>query len=277
MPAGAEHISWFSDEGKTNVDSDGSAMDAGFHFELGVFRDGFIPTASNMAEWRSYWKDADSTTYNSTSHRFSGSLMVYDNDAPFSSGAKAWVFGFRDTATGSEWILFRKNTWLWPVSNPMSPPTIEWNAKDANEVVLGTVNAGGSPFLMRSAAVQTYAQWQTQYLTGETMAGANDDPDHDGTPNLLEFVFGTPPRSSGAPTATPVALAGGHLQITISRRSDRLATVVAEVSNDLTHWDSGASYTQTITDVPTSLVVGDLTGLDAVHPKRFIRLKASLP
>jgi hypothetical protein len=277
MPAVAEPISWFSDAGKTNVESGGAAMAAGFQFELGVFRNGFIPALSNMADWRSNWEVADSTTYHPATQRFAGSMMVDDNDPPFINGAKAWIFGFRDTATASEWVLFRNPGWLWPRSNPMNPPVIEWNAKDATEVVVGSVNTTGSPFLMKSAEVQSYSQWQAHHLAGEPLSGAGDDPDHDGTPNLMEFVFGTPPLSAGEPTAMPVELVSGHLQITVPRRVDRLARVVVEVSDNLANWQSGDSHTQTISDGPVSLVVRDLTALDAAHPKRFVRLKVSLP
>jgi hypothetical protein len=276
-PASAEQISWFSDIGKTNLDSGGVAMNSAFQFELGAFGGGFVPTAANTTQWRSHWVAADSATYNPTNQRFSGGFLLGSNAAPFTVGAKAWVFGFRDTPTGSEWILFRKTTWTWPASNPMSPPTIEWNARDANEVVLGAINAIGAPFLMKSAALQTYAQWQAAYLTAEPLNGPNDDPDHDGSPNLLEFVFGTPPKTAGAPTATPVSLVGGYLQITIPRLIGHPAGLTVEVSDNLVNWQSGSTYTQTVSDIPASLVVRDLTPLDTAHPKRFIRLRAGLP
>ena len=94
---------------------------------------------------------------------------------------------------------------------------------------------------------------------------------------MLEYVFGTPPESAGAPTATPVAVVGGHLQITIPRRIDHPATLIVEVSDDLTSWHSGPAYTAVVSDGLAALVVRDLTPMDADHPRRFMRLKAAVP
>ena len=273
----AETIAWFSDAGKTNLDGAGVPMDGAFHFELGVFSSGFVPTASNVGQWAAHWVVADSETYNVANKRFSGQFVVTHNNSPFTVGAKAWIFGYRNTPTGSETLLFRGSGWTWPAPDPMNPVATEWNAAAANEVVLGSINAGGAPFLMRSASAQTFAQWRAEHLTAEPLDEPGDDPDHDGASNLLEFVFGTPPETAGAPTATPVALVGGHLQITIPRRSDHPAVLTVEVSSDLSDWHSGAGHTQTVGDGPAALVVRDLTPLDSAHPKRFIRLRAGLP
>jgi hypothetical protein len=277
MPLTAETIYWQSDAEKTNLDSAGVVMDAGFQFELGVFTGGFSPTAGNTSDWQAHWQAADSTGYNVTNKRFSASFAVTGNTAPFTVGAAAWIFGRRETSTGSDWILFRKATWLWPAPNPMNPFGVEWNAKNADIVVLGSVNASESPYLMKSAGFQTFAQWQTEHLTGELLDAPNDDPDQDGTPNILEFVFGTPPKSAGAPVLTPVVLVGGHLQITIPRRLDHPANLTVEVSGDLANWSSGPFSTGIVSDDVSALVVRDLTALDAAHPRRFIRLRAVLP
>jgi hypothetical protein len=270
----AEIISWFSDAHKTNLDAAGASMDAGFQFELGVFSDSFVPTSLNVSQWSSHWVVADSTTYNAATHRFSGQFMVRDNTGPFVLGTQAWILGYRITPTGTDRILFRNTGWTWPSPNPLDPLATEWNATAADVVVMGNVNSSGSPFLMKSVVQQTFAQWQTEHLTGEPLNGPGDDPDKDGSSNLLEFVFGTPPKSAGAPTATPVTLAGGHVQITIPRRIDRLALFTVEVSENLSNWQSGPSFTETIDDGPSALIVRDLTLFDPAHPQRFMRLKA---
>ena len=118
-------------------------------------------------------------------------------------------------------------------------------------------------------------------MAGEPLNAPTDDPDHDGTPNLLEFIFGTPPRLAGAPTATPVeivtVLGQRYLQITIPRLSDRVATLNVQVSSDLTNWDAGPAFTVEVSNTPAAWVVRDLIPLDAAHPRRFMRLKAGLP
>jgi len=126
----------------------------------------------------------------------------------------------------------------------------------------------------------TWEQWQLTELAGEALNGPNDDPDHDGTPNLLEYVFGTSPLQAGAPTATPVeivTLAGQRfLQITIPRRIDHPAALTVEVSSDLTTWDAGPMFTEVVSDTPAALVVRDLTPLGTGTPQRFMRLQAEL-
>ena len=280
----AEVISWSSAADKTNLDGTsgtGVAMDAGFHFELGVFSGGFVPTNQNVNQWSSHWVVADSTTYNVTTQRFSDQVEVANNNAPFAEGAKAWIFGYRIKPTGTDRILFRGVGWTWPAPDPMNPIATEWNAKDADIVVIGSINPSGSPFLMKAAREQTFAQWQTEHLTGEPLNGSGEDPDKDGTSNLLEFVFGTPPKQAGPPPATPLTLAeiGGQkfLQITIPRRIDHPAILTVEVSSDLTTWQSGNTHTEVVSDTVTSLVVRDKTPFLAPVNSRFIRLRAAIP
>lgn len=270
----AEVISWFSDGNKINLTAAGAPMDAGFQFELGVFSGGFVPTPLNVSEWPAHWVAADSTSYNATTHRFAGQWTVTNNISPFLIGAAAWIFGHRTTPTGTDRILLRNTQWIWPAPDPLNPIPTEWNAATANQVVLGNVVSGGSPFLMKAARGQTFTQWQTELLTGEPLAGPGDDPDGDGSSNLLEYVFGTPPKSAGPPTATPVTLAGGHVQIIIPRRPDRPARLTVEVSGNLSDWQSGPTVTQVVDDGAAALIVRDLVPVDPVHPRRFMRLKA---
>ncbi len=134
--------------------------------------------------------------------------------------------------------------------------------------------SSGSPFLMKSARSQTFTQWQVEQLTGEPLDGPGDDPDGDGSSNLLEFVFGTPPKSAGPATVTPVALVAGHAQITIPRRPDRPARLTVEVSGNLSDWQSGPAATQLVDDEVAAMIVRDLVPIDPVHPRRFMRIKA---
>jgi hypothetical protein len=106
----------------------------------------------------------------------------------------------------------------------------------------------------------------------------NDDPDNDGTPNLLEFAFGTSPTAANAPVATPVVLdENGHPVITIPRRLDHLANYLVEVSGNLVDWQSGPAHTEILQNDAAALRVRDLTPLSPSNPKRFIRFRASLP
>lgn len=273
----AETISWFSNANQTNLDHDDLVMDAGFHFELGVFSASFEPTNRNIAKWSTYWTPADSTVYNAATKRFADQFQVTNNNSPFLVGTKAWIYGFRVTPTGTDMLLFRSTAWTWPAPNLMNPFALEWKISAVNEVVLGSVNTGGSPFLMKSAAVQFFGQWQTEFLTGEPLNGPADDPDEDGTSNLLEFVFGSPPEVAGLPPAVTLTLSAGYSQISIPRRIDRPADLTVEVSGNLTDWQSGPAVTETVVDGAEAWIVRDLTPVGPAHPTRFMRLKVVTP
>ena len=139
------------------------------------------------------------------------------------------------------------------------------------------------PWLVSESSTTTtpWSQWQATEFAGEPLNGPLDDPDHDGTPNLLEFAFGTPPRAVGAPTATPVEIVTitgqRFLQMTIPRRNDHPATLNVMVSSDLINWDAGPAFTVEVSNTPAALVVRDLTPLSPGVPQRFMRLKAELP
>lgn len=283
MAFGQVTIIWNSEANAVNLTSAGQPMDGEFRFELGVFGDGFVPTAGNVADWAAHWTAAQRMPYDASSKRYSGTHDPPDNDVPFTVDTPAYVWGFRGDGVSNEWILFRAESWTWPDVSSI-PYFEEWYAKDAT-AILGEIDTSGSPpFPMISAAVgnaappaTTWQQWQTEHLPGEPLDGPNDDPDHDGTPNLLEFVFGTSPTSANPPTATPVSLVSGHLEITIPRRIDRPADLTVEVSGDLADWDSGPAHTVVVAETPAALVVRDLTPFDAAHPRRFLRLRAALP
>jgi hypothetical protein len=287
IPAAAEAIYWFSDADGTNLDSGGALMDARFRFEIGVFADAFVPSAANMNQWARHWRPAARTPYNAVSKRFSDVFTVTENPAPFTVGAAAYIWGFRGDAVSGEWILFRHPDWEWPEPNAINPLPPEWNAANATPI-LGGINASGSPFLMQSAAVTnaappdtTWAQWRAEFLTGESLDRPGDDPDKDGVSNLIEFVFGTPPKQAGPPPVTPVGLAetGGEkfLQIAIPRRIDHPATLVVEVSGDLIDWHAGDAHTMVVSDTVDTLLVRDKTPFAPPVTKRFMRLRASLP
>jgi len=271
-------VDWNSDALQTNLTSAGDLLDGGFNLELGVFAGSFVPTPGNIAQWAANWHPACRTIYDASNKRYADVFTPVNNNTPFTIGKAGYVWGFRGDAVSSEWILFRASSWTWPSASSFPPSLTYWYAKDAT-AVLGTIIASGSPFLMQTAAVSnvappttTWSQWQAETLAGDP----NSDPDRDGVPNLLEYVFGTPPKSAGAPVATPVEVVDGHLQITIPRRIDHPATLIVEVSDDLASWHSGPAYTAVVSDGLTALVVRDLTTVDVTHPKRFMRLRTEL-
>jgi len=282
-PLVAETVTWFSDPGGLNRDGAGGLMDSGFQFQLGVFSGGFQPTPSNITQWPAFWTSSDSASYDVGNKRYAGQIEVVSNSAPFTVGAEAWVLGKKVTETGTEMILFRRNTWLWPAPNPLNPIADEWrlNGAPGVQVVVGTVHPSGSPFLMQSLTVRSYDQWRTTELAGEPLGGINDDPDQDGVANLLEFIFGSNPMTPGPPPVTVISkvnVAGNdYLQISIPRRRDRLALLKVQVSSDLQTWHDGGAFTEVMADNPLEWVVRDKTPYPPAGGKRFMRLAATLP
>lgn len=281
-------IEWFSDKA-THLDSTGNPMTSDFQFQLGVFSDDFQPTASNVADWLAHWNVADATHYVAGSQRFGSSYQADDNEAPFLVGAPTWIMGTRQTATGTEKILLRRTTWSWPVATdptfPTGPTGLQWRVNgtaDGLVVVLGSVNPGGSPFLMQTASVRSYGQWRELVLANNPLGGPGDDPDGDGISNLLEFVSDSTPLASNAPFTTvlsTIEVEGKHyLQLSIPRRRTHLANLSVQASSDLETWQEGPTFTEVVADDPFEWVVRDKTPLSSVlGGRRFMRLKAALP
>lgn len=273
-----ETISWYSPVPQSNLTSANQEMDGAFQFQLGVFANGFVPTAANIAEWAKNWVSAQSTVYNPTTKVFDGLFVVKSNASPFKKGAKAYIWHRISNSTQDEWILFRHSDWTWPGTDNLTPFPLVWNTAEANEVIIGEVNPAGNPFLMKSEAVVSYTQWQNAQLAGSSQKAPGDDADHDGVSNLMEFVFGTPPGQASAPPATPTTLVGingqNYLQIEVPRLQNRLVKTSVEVSSDLVNWSSGDASLVNVADTPGMLIVRDKTAIGAGQGKRFMRLKA---
>ena len=282
--ANAENIQWFSNTGGINLDSSGQPMDAGFAFELGVFSGGFVPTMDNLASWDAHWVPAQTTPYETASSRFDSVFSVSGNAPPFVAGTAGWIMGKKSTPTGTEKILFRRPSWTWPTASFGSPTGPNWsvNGDENIEVVIGSVNGGGTPFLMQSGVVRDFAQWRELRLAGESLDGPGDDPDGDGVPNLLEFVFDTDPQDAASRVVATGELVdhdgGQHMQLAIPRKRTHLAHLVVQVSSDLVDWDEGPAFTEIVADSPGEWIVRDRTAVSgAPDGRRFIRLKAGLP
>jgi len=278
MPLAAQvPIPWNSLANAVNLTSDGQLMDGNFTFELGVFTGSFVPTPENLNDWVANWTAAAFTSYDASSRSYSAVHDANTNDPPFVAGKATYVWGKCELNGRKEWILFRASNWQWPDTTFPSPALSAWVADQATAVI-GQINSSGIPFLMKSAAVPiSWEEWQAANLTNEPLNAAGDDPDMDGMTNLLEFAFGTSPTAPNAPVATPVTLQAGHPVITIPRRLDHLANYIVEVSGDLLLWQSGPAHTEILQNDAAALVVRDLTPVSPENPKRFIRLKVTLP
>lgn len=292
--ASAQTITWSSLSKSINLTSSHSNRIADFRFELGVFEGSFIPTSENTDQWALNWRPAQETFYNTKTKRFADQFTVTNNNAPFTAGKDAYIWGFDGNSQESEWILFRNNKWKWPLAastpSPINTTDLSWVAEQADAVLIGEIVTSGSPYLMKSGGISSVRQpntrwdiWLKQTFPGDKVNnGPDKDPDNDGISNLLEFAMGSNPKKAGGIPATPVQIKQNssqkHLEITIPRRIDHQAILTVQVSNHPAGpWLSGPAYTTEVSNGLESLIVRDNTPISPEHPRRFMRLHVALP
>ncbi len=286
-PAQAERIYWGSSLGAADTTSGGQLLAEDMSFELGVFKNGFVPTAENIDQWAANWAPASRVKYNGRNRWMTSVFDVTDNAAPFTVGAAGYVWGFKGSEQAGEWILFRSPDWTWPAPNPSSPSHLNWTTRRATSVIVGSITAGeADKFNMRTAAISGglppstgWKQWRELELDGKTpLAGPNEDADGDGVPNVVEFALGTSPlNGSDRPDRSGwfnIAKAGDkrHLEIRIPRRRDRPVNFTAKVSDDLVNWTSGTNVTSVVSDTADAITLRDRTPISEAGTQRFMRV-----
>lgn len=263
--AQARMIQWYSAPRATNLTMDGAPLHAGFFFELGVFKDGFIPTTENIEEWSSHWVAAQRSGYNEQYNWFSGVLRIEENPEPFVAGTPAWIWGFSGDPEEGEWILFRRGNWRWPAANPTRPTPLVWDTADADVLLIGDIGNGTS-HLMRAGRVQnvvppttTWAQW---------LADTGKPPD---AASLLEYATGS--RES----RLTLQADGGGVRIHAPRRADRPANIRLQVSTDLIHWEPAPAALELFEETPTGLIFRKNQASGSEERILFFRSEISLP
>lgn len=266
LTASATPLHWYSALDHFNLTSDERPMDSNFRFELGVFSDGFVPTAENRDEWSAYWVPAQRATYHAANHWYSGFLVVDDNEYPFEAGADAWVWGFSGDASGGDWILYRSSNWRWPQANSRLPVVRHWDAKNADTVLIGSVGQE-QDHLLKAAAVEgaippttTFEQWAVE------RGGSFDEQ------NLVEFATG---GKADPVSFNRIPAAGGSskIEIILTHLADRqLSGVGLEVSEDLQVWRSFHAYAELIETTPTQLIF-EVDAEAANSPNLFFRAR----
>ena len=184
---------------------------------------------------------------------------------------------------GDEWILFRDSTWVWPEPDSTNPIPLNWNAKNATQVVVGTIQGSGTPFLMRSAVVEesappptSYPRWSEEELAGVVLNAPEDDADGDGIENVLEFAFGMNPRVRDhlpGIAAGKVTVGGvDYIQLAIPRRMDRVASLELQTSLNLVAWGPAGASVSVVGDVPSAWTLRYPLGLTPENSRRFFRV-----
>ena len=161
--AAAVTIVWDGEVGATALASDGvTGWGSQYVIDLGVFDNGFTPTATNLGDWGANWLSLGATNYNPApggdagSANFAGSVVLADN-IQFASGAQVYMW-VRDGMAISEygqWLLVTDDVasvgddWLIPdtTGSDQTTPAVTWSLFcDATEqtVVFGGVESGGT-------------------------------------------------------------------------------------------------------------------------------------
>lgn len=294
--AGADptDIIWRSPQERMNILSDSQPWGSDFQLELGSFKAGFTPAATNTAQWATNWVAASRTNYNqsltnSPRGGFAGSYTFTSNNGPITNGGNAYIWGFGGSELAGQWILLQKtngSAWRWPNPAALFPPPLLWSTGSA-ETLLGTINTNtNAPFHLQTVTVAnsalpptTWAQWAESQL-GQTNHG-NSDYNSNGITDIWEYALHADGSGRDPDPASWLQQAevGGerYLEIHIPRRRDHPANYTVEVSNDLQNWASGPSYTEVVGDTMEALVVRDKLPIGEGGDRRFMRVRVSVP
>ncbi len=154
----------------------------------------------------------------------------------------------------------------------------------AGTYVLRLTATDGTASVFQDLAVSVtgsgYDTWIAGHPGAGALTGANDDPDHDGIPNLAEYALGgdpTAPQAGVMPAGGQTLVEGSkYLSLTFSRaRAD--VTYIVEGSSDLTNPSGWSEVARNPGSVGTSPTVQDAVPIGGANTKRFLRLKVAAP
>ena len=136
-----------------------------------------------------------------------------------------------------------------------------------------------------ATAATGYTSWQiTEFgsdASNPAIAGPNADPDHDGVPNLLEYILARDPKSSDATPPLAVTHGAGSVTLQFNRRksaTDVTLHLLSATTLIATSWieQDPATLNPTITSVDGQTEHWTLTlPIASGTPQSFYRLKAS--
>jgi|GEM_PF-1384830 len=298
----SEDVNWSSNFfAAANRDSTGGRLDGRYTFHLGVFHGapaGWEPTAANTAQWAQYWKTADAVSYNTLTSNFSSSYTAKAQVEGVSLGGKrGYVWSCDRGYPAAEWMLLTNPLWIWPSAGSTAPGgfSTTWTVDGSSAIVgqVGQVGQGGVH--LRTAAVLgslppllRWEMWREAHFTpgeivGEdaTVSGWQADPNGNGRTNLVEFAFGTEPRTArvdGAPVEGTMEVGGErYLTLGVARDPNAAVVITAEVSSDLVSWYSAGTHVTLEQETPGSLMFRKLTPMSGSNPFGAMRLRVSLP
>jgi hypothetical protein len=174
--------------------------------------------------------------------------------------------------------------WGYGASKP--PPASPGHGSGGSQITVAGVVGFNYP------SPTTFSNWQSQnfnstQLTKPSISGATATPAGDGVTNLMKYALDlTPfvPTTTGLPTVGMTNVSGSNYLTLIYTQviADTDISYTVQVSGDLKTWNSGSSYTSTVSTTINSngtetVVVQDLTPISTSATKRFIQLEVTLP
>ncbi len=294
LPLHAQRVQvfWQSLLSNTHQQSTGAPLTSEFYFEVGGFKNGFIPTSSNTSQWTANWASVGRAQFDATNQRFAKTATLITNADPFRTNQPVYIWGYKATTGPSEWILLTRPiaNWAWPdVDNPFIPtsPSYSLNPIVTNiTAIIGTFNQAG--VVMKTAAVSnspipalTYAAWVAANFTAAEqnnplISGQNADPDNDRLTNLHEYAIASPPKQVSVDTALEIDLVPvddeknpvAYIQLSPAA----LVNVTLLESNNLQNFLPLNPAPELIEDFNGGIILRDPSAISTTGPRNFYRL-----
>ncbi len=145
---------------------------------------------------------------------------------------------------------------------------------------LGTTAAASISISDLPVDAWRFDHFTTAELADPQLSGDTADFDKDGTINLLEYALALDPKTSSPELPYPT-LTGGMLRLThIKVKAATDITYIVEVANEVGAWNSGPTYTQTVSTIDngnTETITAESLLPPGAGQKQFIRLRITRP
>ena len=146
---------------------------------------------------------------------------------------------------------------------------------------IGGANSATVTMADRPFDAWRFGEFTTPELSDPQISGAEADPDSDGIQNLEEYAFQLPPKTpsvAGLPVVGRDPSGALTLSYTLLKSASDI-TCVAEISTDMSMWNSGAGYTsvQTTDQGLTWSVIATSLLSPVTEPLQFMRIRITKP
>ncbi|MGL4401170.1 MAG: PEP-CTERM sorting domain-containing protein [Luteolibacter sp.] len=144
----AQTLNWGNEVFGDLTDSEGVALNNTFVFELGSFREGFVPTESNLGQWVLNWEVFDRAAHQESFGYFTSTVYVNNNVTTSNTTASTmsfagleaylWIRNQDDPVEGAEWLLTRALNWTFPTvgGDCCNTRVIEWAVSDLDSGIV---------------------------------------------------------------------------------------------------------------------------------------------